>query len=113
MNGQPETLPRQDIPKTPAPGIGWEEFSRELVEFFASIKLAMFLFLFIAVTATTLEGTGSSNTIRRVQILDEPPSLDAGEITDKGTINQKAVLARRSALVDELYRSPLAGPYSS
>src|SRR5512146_3189170 len=52
MNGQPETLPRQDIPKTPAPGLGWEEFSRELVEFFASIKLAMFLFLFIAITAT-------------------------------------------------------------
>ncbi len=36
----------------PAPGVGWEEFSRELVEFFASIKLAMFLFLFIAMTAT-------------------------------------------------------------
>ena len=29
----------------PRPGLGWEEFSRELVEFFASIKLAMFLFI--------------------------------------------------------------------
>jgi feruloyl-CoA synthase len=36
-------------------------------------------------------------------VLDEPPSLDAGEMTDKGSINQRAVLARRSALVDELY----------
>ena len=52
MNGQPETLTEQDTPRTPAPGLGWEEFSRELVEFFASIKLAMFLFLFIAITAT-------------------------------------------------------------
>jgi len=52
----------------------------------------------------TLEGTGSSNTIRRILILDEPPSLDAGEITDKGTINQKAVLQRRAALVEKLYR---------
>ena len=35
--------------------------------------------------------------------LDEPPSLDAGEMTDKGSINQRAVLARRSRLVEELY----------
>jgi feruloyl-CoA synthase len=48
--------------------------------------------------------TGSSNTIRRVLVLEEPPSLDAGEVTDKGTINQKAVLQRRADLVEELYR---------
>jgi feruloyl-CoA synthase len=36
-------------------------------------------------------------------LLDEPPSLDAGELTDKGSINQRAVLERRSALVAELY----------
>jgi feruloyl-CoA synthase len=48
--------------------------------------------------------TGTSNRIARVLIFDEPPSLDAGEITDKGTINQKAVLSRRSRQVDELYR---------
>ncbi|MGQ0651261.1 MAG: hypothetical protein ACT4P4_03165 [Betaproteobacteria bacterium] len=36
-------------------------------------------------------------------VLEEPPSLDAGEMTDKGSINQKAVLRRRSALVEELY----------
>jgi feruloyl-CoA synthase len=51
----------------------------------------------------SLSGTGSSNRIARAMILDEPPSLDAGEMTDKGSINQKAVLRRRAALVDELY----------
>ena len=38
--------------------------------------------------------------------MEEPPSLDAGEITDKGSINQRAVLERRAALVDELYARP-------
>jgi len=51
----------------------------------------------------TLDGTGSSNRIARAMVLEEPPSLDAGEATDKGSINQKAVLARRAAAVDELY----------
>ncbi len=51
----------------------------------------------------SLQSTGSSNRIARAMVLEEPPSLDAGEMTDKGTINQKAVLGRRSALVEELY----------
>ena len=38
-------------------------------------------------------------------LMAEPPSLDAGEATDKGSINQRAVLTRRAALVDELYAS--------
>jgi feruloyl-CoA synthase len=36
-------------------------------------------------------------------LLGEPPSLDAGEITDKGSFNQRAVLDRRAALVEQLY----------
>ena len=52
------------------------------------------------------KSTGSSNLIRRAIILEEPPSLDAGEMTDKGSINQRAVLRRRAALVEELYREP-------
>ena len=36
-------------------------------------------------------------------VMVEPPSVDAREITDKGSLNQKAVLAHRAALVDELY----------
>jgi feruloyl-CoA synthase len=47
--------------------------------------------------------TGSSNRVCRAILLAEPPSLDAGEMTDKGSINQRAVLARRADLVTELY----------
>ena len=39
-------------------------------------------------------------------MLAQPPDLDAGEITDKGYINQRTVLARRAALVDRLYADP-------
>jgi feruloyl-CoA synthase len=53
----------------------------------------------------TFEGTGSSNRLARAVVLEEPPSLDAGEVTDKGTINQKAVLKHRRRLVEELYGS--------
>jgi feruloyl-CoA synthase len=48
-------------------------------------------------------GAGSSMRVARLILLDELPSIDAGEMTDKGSINQRAVLARRAALVDELY----------
>lgn len=47
--------------------------------------------------------TGSSNRIRKLAILIDPPSIDKGEITDKGSINQRAVLTHRKALVDALY----------
>ncbi len=50
--------------------------------------------------------TGSSNCIRRATLLADPPSLDIGEMTDKGSINQRAVLAHRAALVEELYADP-------
>jgi feruloyl-CoA synthase len=53
--------------------------------------------------------TGSSNRVCRAILVGEPPSLDAGEMTDKGSINQRAVLTRRAALVDELYAA-LASP---
>ncbi|MGE5793181.1 MAG: feruloyl-CoA synthase [Bacteroidota bacterium] len=49
------------------------------------------------------EATGSSTRIARTILLDAPPSIDASEITDKGSINQRAVLKNRAALVDELY----------
>jgi feruloyl-CoA synthase len=48
--------------------------------------------------------TGSSNRITRVIVLDVPPSIDLGEVTDKGSINQRAVLDCRVHLVAELYR---------
>ncbi len=46
---------------------------------------------------------GSSTRVARVLLMAEPPSLDKGEMTDKGSINQRAVLSHRAALVDELY----------
>ena len=49
------------------------------------------------------EGTGSSTFVARAVILDLPPSLDAKEITDKGSLNQKAVLQHRAATVEDLY----------
>lgn len=49
------------------------------------------------------QSTGSSNRVARAALADEPPSLDAGEITDKGSFNQRVVLERRAALVDDLY----------
>ena len=51
------------------------------------------------------EGSGSSHTPKRAWILTEPPSVDAGEITDKGYINQRAVLTRRAAFVARMYDS--------
>jgi feruloyl-CoA synthase len=47
--------------------------------------------------------SASSTRIARVLVLAEPPSIDAGEITDKGYLNQRAVLARRAADVARLY----------
>ncbi|HUD88985.1 MAG TPA: feruloyl-CoA synthase [Xanthobacteraceae bacterium] len=50
--------------------------------------------------------SGTSSRIGRAALLAEPPSLDIGEMTDKGSINQRAVLAHRAALVQELYADP-------
>lgn len=50
------------------------------------------------------DNPGSSTRIRRVLLMTEPPQIDAGEITDKGYINQRAVLARRAELVERLYK---------
>ena len=52
MNGKPDTAPDSTVSDPSASKLGWEEFSREIVEFFASIKLAMFLFIALAMTAT-------------------------------------------------------------
>jgi len=60
------------------------EFARRLNAFFAA-------------------ASGTSNRVTRIVLLDEPPSLDLGEMTDKGSINQRAVLANRAKLVEQLY----------
>jgi len=52
------------------------------------------------------EATGGSNRVCRAILLETPPSLDVGEATDKGSLNQRAVLQHRAALVEELYAEP-------
>jgi feruloyl-CoA synthase len=47
--------------------------------------------------------TGSSTRITRAALIDTPLSIDRGEITDKGSINQRAVLDHRSHLIEEIY----------
>jgi len=49
------------------------------------------------------EAEPSSTRITRLMVMSEPPSIDANEITDKGYMNQRAVLERRSALVEKMY----------
>ena len=49
--------------------------------------------------------TGSSTRIARAVLLDTPLQIDAGEVTDKGSINQRAVLEHRAALIEDMYSS--------
>ena len=51
-------------------------------------------------------GTGLSTTVARAMLMAQPPSIDAHETTEKGSINQRAVLANRAALVELLYAEP-------
>jgi feruloyl-CoA synthase len=53
------------------------------------------------------ESTGTSTYVARAIVLEEPPSAAAGEVTDKGSLNQRAVLAHRTGILEELYG---AGP---
>ncbi len=62
--------------------------------------------LLAALTRYHAEHTVSSRRVGRALLLREPPALDAGEITDKGYINQRAVLRRRGSAVEELYAEP-------
>src|SRR5580704_1476443 len=48
--------------------------------------------------------SGSSNRVARAMLMEEPPSIDKHEVTDKGSFNQRAVLSNRAALVEELYQ---------
>jgi len=61
---------------------------------------------YAAALAWLNRGAGSSRQVVRLLLVEAPPSLDSGEITDKGYVNQRAVLHHRSALVDALYADP-------
>lgn len=56
----------------------------------------------VALNRLAAEGAGSAHRIERVLNLTAPPDLDAGEITDKGYINQRLDRERRGELVDEV-----------
>jgi feruloyl-CoA synthase len=90
-------FPREDTCRTLA-GLGPEASLSDIVdappvrEFFQGL-----------IDGLAARGTGSSNRIARARLLREPPSFEKNEITDKGSINQRAVLSQRAALVDAMY----------
>jgi len=53
------------------------------------------------------QATGSANRVARLHLMHEPPSIDKGEVTDKGSINQRAVLKHREALVQAFHEDRL------
>jgi feruloyl-CoA synthase len=79
---------------SPEPGSVTELLARPRVR-------AKFRELLVSMAQTS---TGSSNRIVRAIVLDVPPSMDAHELTDKGSISQRAVLENRAGVVEELYR---------
>ena len=78
------TLAFDDLPATAADPLIRDAFRERFFEFLAT-------------------ATGSSTRITRAILIDTPLSIDRGEVTDKGSINQRAVLDHRSRLIDELY----------
>lgn len=54
------------------------------------------------------QATGSANRVARLHLMHEPPSIDKGEVTDKGSINQRAVLKHRDAMMQALHDGQLA-----
>lgn len=58
--------------------------------------------------ALAAEATGSSTRITRLALLADPPSIDLGEATDKGSLNARAVLANRAGEVEALYADDAA-----
>jgi feruloyl-CoA synthase len=78
------TLPSDDLKATAADSLVRDAFCERFARFLSS-------------------ATGSSTRITRAMLLDTPLSIDQGEVTDKGSINQRAVLEHRKALIEELY----------
>ena len=78
------TLPLDDLTATAADSLIRKAFGERFTKFLAT-------------------STGSSTRITRAILIDTPLSIDRGEVTDKGSINQRAVLDARAALIDALY----------
>ena len=63
-----------------------------------------------ALDAVNAQAKGSSQRIAKVVLADQAPSLDLGEVTDKGNLNQRKLLDTRKDLIASLYadnHSPL------
>ena len=56
-----------------------------------------------ALAALCAHSGGGSTAPSRLLVLEQPPSIDDGEVTDKGYINQRAVIERRSVHVEQLH----------
>jgi len=78
------TLPQDDLAATAADPLIRDAFRERFEKFLAT-------------------ATGSSTRIARAVLIDTPLSIDSGEITDKGSINQRAVLEHRAGLIDDIY----------
>jgi feruloyl-CoA synthase len=78
------TLPQDDLAATASDVLIRAAFHERLVRFLST-------------------STGSATRVTRAVLLDAPLSIDRGEVTDKGSVNQRAVLDRRSGLIEELY----------
>jgi feruloyl-CoA synthase len=59
-----------------------------------------------SLSALTARATGSSSRLLRAVLARVPASIDTGEVTDKGSLNQRAVLDHRAALVESIYEEP-------
>jgi feruloyl-CoA synthase len=59
------------------------------------------------INALAANATGSASRIARLCLLAEPPTIDKGEVTDKGSINQRAVLTHRAETVEALHADTL------
>lgn len=53
--------------------------------------------------------TGSASRVRRIRVLDQPPSFDRGEITEKGSLNQRALRVTHAGLIADLHDGTAAG----
>lgn len=60
----------------------------------------------LGLAALKAKGRGSSTYAARALLMSTPPSADAGEITDKGYLNQRRVLVQRVGMVELMYRNP-------
>jgi feruloyl-CoA synthase len=59
------------------------------------------------VTELAADSTGSASRVARLHLMHEAPSIDKGEVTDKGSINQRAVLKHRDAMVQAFHEDRL------